>query len=201
MPKSTPLRQRRQERENEDARVDGDVIEPRDVAGVEARERRYADVGDGDTTEAADNGDGNAFGEHLPDEAAAAGAEGAAQSNLARPLGTAGEEQVGDVGTGDQQHEPDGTEQQVQRLGHLPHGRLPQRHQRHGAQGTVGTEVTVGILVGALRGEGIDLLLGDVNRRAVGKAAGHRHDMEPHRVAPLGIVGIERQPHVDVRSR
>ena len=50
----------------------------------------------------------------MPDDPAAAGAEGGAERDLLLPNGSAGEEQVGDVGAGDQQHAADGAEENVE---------------------------------------------------------------------------------------
>ena len=52
----------------------------------------------------------------LPDEAAAPGADGESHGDLAPAAGRAHEKQIGDVGAGDEQHEPDGAEQHEQRL-------------------------------------------------------------------------------------
>jgi len=112
-----------------------------------------------------------------------------------------GEKQIGDVGAGDQQHETDGAEQQVQRAAHLLYRCLAQRHQRHGAQRTIAGHVAVGPFLGALGGEGVDLLLGNLDGDAIGEPAGYPHDVESHLFEVLGLVGLERQPHVDALSR
>ena len=53
----------------------------------------------------------HAFGEQLADDAAAAGADGGADGDLARAAGGARQQQVGDVGAGDQQHAADRAQQ------------------------------------------------------------------------------------------
>ena len=52
-----------------------------------------------------------AFGEQLTNDATPTGADGGANGELALPHGRANQHQVGDVGTRDEQHARDGTQQ------------------------------------------------------------------------------------------
>ena len=72
----------------------------------------------------------HAFGQQLADDAAAAGADRGADRDLALPAGGADQQQVGDVGAGDQQHEADRAEQHQQRRPHVPHELSLQRLRR-----------------------------------------------------------------------
>ena len=59
----------------------------------------------------ADEREQGALDQQLPDHPGPAGAERESDGDLARAFGGAGEEQVGDVGAGDEQHEPHSAEQ------------------------------------------------------------------------------------------
>ena len=52
-----------------------------------------------------------AFTEELPDQAQAAGAQGGAQGDLFLPSGGPGQEEIGDIGAGDQQDKGDRSHQ------------------------------------------------------------------------------------------
>ena len=71
----------------------------------------------------------DALGQELPDDADAAGAEGGADGHLALPCRRAGQQQVGDVRAGYQQHEADGGPQHEQRRTYGPVLPLLQRHE------------------------------------------------------------------------
>ncbi len=63
---------------------------------------------------AANRREQHAFGQQLRDDAAAGGADGRSNRDLAAAPGGADQQQVGDVGAGDQQDEPDRAEQHVE---------------------------------------------------------------------------------------
>ena len=65
---------------------------------------------------AAGERDDQALGEQLPDDGAAGGAHRGPHGQLALARAAARQQQVGDVGAGDQQQEPDGSQQQPQPL-------------------------------------------------------------------------------------
>ena len=71
-----------------------------------------------------------ALGQQLPDDARAPGAEDGAQGELALPRHRARQQQVRDVGARDEQDEPHGAEQHVERGLHVPRQRVAQRHDR-----------------------------------------------------------------------
>ncbi len=68
-----------------------------------------------DPKRAADQREHDAFGQQLPDDAPAAGAERGPHRQLARAHGRAREQQVGDVGAADEEHESDDAEEQHRR--------------------------------------------------------------------------------------
>ena len=59
---------------------------------------------------------------------AAAGADGGADRHLAAPADGAGQQQVRDVGAGDEQDEADGADEDPQRAAHVADDLLAQRH-------------------------------------------------------------------------
>src|SRR4029079_4446598 len=91
---------------------DGDV---RDRAREQARQEVDSPEGEGDATRAADRGEKAALDQELPDQAAAAGPEGGVDRDLAAAVGRAREQQVADVGGGDEQDEADRTQQDQER--------------------------------------------------------------------------------------
>ena len=74
------------------------------VAGTSRAQQRHRDDGDRDAERAADAGQQQALGHQLADQALAAGAHRRAHGQLAAALERAGEQQVRQVGAGDQQH-------------------------------------------------------------------------------------------------
>jgi hypothetical protein len=88
----------------------------------------------------AGGGEEDALGEELPDDAAAARAEGDADGDLAPARGGAREQQVGDVGAGDEQHAADGSEEDVDRRAHVADDLVAERDQDD-ADGRVGVGV------------------------------------------------------------
>ena len=90
-----------------------------------------ADVGDDDAGEAAEQREHQVLGQHLTHQPAAAGAERRTHGQLLLAMAAAREQQVGDVGARDQQHQRHGAEQDHHRrprhaaddLGHRLHDR------------------------------------------------------------------------------
>ena len=74
--------------------------------------------------DAAGSGEQQAFGEELADHTQAAGAQGGADGNFAGAIGSARQQQVGDVQACDEQHESNGAERN-QQAGANPIGELP----------------------------------------------------------------------------
>ena len=95
-------------------------------------------VSDGDPQGGRRQGEGHALGEELADEPPPAGADGQAYGDLAPAMERAAEEQVRDVGAGDEQDEADDGHQQRRHRHHAVarvrvHGGARQRHHGHAA--------------------------------------------------------------------
>ena len=117
------------ERESEHARVDVDVAQQlREAGRHDEREEARAPERQCQAEAAADEREQQVLGEELLHEAPAAGAGGGAQRQLLLPGRPGGQQQVGDVGAGDQQHEADGAEQERQSLRRVAEEGLVQRH-------------------------------------------------------------------------
>jgi hypothetical protein len=127
------------------------------------------------------------LGGELADQTPPAGAERDADGHLPLPSQGAAEQQVGDVGAGDEQQEAAGAQQQQQRLPDAPNRDVPQRH-RPGAHAFVSERV----LPGQRPGDAGDVLprLGEGNARPqapdgrvvahpTGVAIGERPDRGP----------------------
>ena len=113
-------RQRHGDREGDDAPVEARRAAPfsptRGSPAVLTDEQR-ADAGPAheQPEHAAGEREDDAFGQQLPDDAAARSADGGADRDLAPAAGRAHQQQVGDVGARDQQHEADGAAVDQQR--------------------------------------------------------------------------------------
>ena len=106
-------REREGKGEDGQRRRGGDGHEVRAVEG-EGDDGFDAEVRDGESGDAAEDGEEDAFGEGLADEALARRAEGKADGGLGAARGSAGEEEVGDVGAGDEENEAADGEQDVE---------------------------------------------------------------------------------------
>lgn len=73
---------------------------------------------------AADQREQQTLGQKLAQEAAASGADGRTDRDLARPAGSPDQQQVGNVGAGAEQHATHGAEQDIQGGAHVAHQKL-----------------------------------------------------------------------------
>ena len=89
--------------------------------------------------DAAGDREQEALGHEMTNETSAAGAERAPHRHLLAPAERARQQQVGDVGAGDQQHERDGAEQDGERAPHFADHLFLQRHdaERQAAVGRI----------------------------------------------------------------
>ena len=131
-------------------------------------------------------GEQHALDEQLPDDPPPARAERDADGDFARPVGRARQQQVGDVGAGDEQHERDRAHQR-------PEHRLDLRaddevEERRDLRRDV--LVAVLVLIRKLRGDVLHLAAGLLERGAVGQAAvdheGSPLARQPEYRRPLG---------------
>ena len=99
-----PGEQRQRQREEQYPQIDDRAGDARHAVAGDRDDRRQAPEGQQEARRAAEAGEQQALAEELADQLPPAGAEGGADRDLALPrLGT-GEEEVGHVGAGDQQH-------------------------------------------------------------------------------------------------
>ena len=103
--------ERDDEGEGEDAPVDADggsgFADAWDVAGVDGEKPAHTDVAEDETEDAAGEGEEDAFGKQLTDDVSAACAERDADGELALASCGADEEEICDVGAGDEEDESD----------------------------------------------------------------------------------------------
>ncbi len=117
-------------REREHGRVDVDGLQSRQARRADLHEGVDAPDRDQQAERAAGRREQHALGQELPHQARAAGAQRAANGNLPLPDRRAREQQVRDVGAGDQQHEADRGEQRQQRRTHVADQIVVQRMTR-----------------------------------------------------------------------
>jgi hypothetical protein len=91
----------------------------RQVGCVHTEERANSHDAENAARGRARQGQQDAFGEELADDASASGADGDADGDLPAACHGAGQQQVGDVGAGDQQHETDRAHQTQKRGAHI----------------------------------------------------------------------------------
>ncbi len=98
--------------EHEHAPVEGDqgavLADAGKVGGVDAEQGANPDDSGGGSDRSADQGEEYAFGEQLADDAGTSSAHGDADGHFATAADGACQEEIGDVGTGDQEDEADG---------------------------------------------------------------------------------------------
>ncbi len=84
---------------------------------------------DGQSHKAADKGERDALGEQLAGQAPPTRAQGHAGFHFLLPLSRSREQQIGNVGAGDEQHQSHGCHQHHQRRLHVAHGLFEKRMQ------------------------------------------------------------------------
>ena len=90
---------------SEHAAVEPRRRQPRHAVRCHGDQHRQRPVGHDEPRGAAEPGEHQALGQHLPDDAAAPGADGRANGELARARREPSEQEVGDIAAGNQQHE------------------------------------------------------------------------------------------------
>ena len=121
------------------------VRESRDAFGFEADEPVEPPDREQQAARASKGGEDNTLGQELPEQAQSAGAERAPHGHLALTYSGPSEQQVCDVGAGDEEHEPDGTEQHQHGASNVADDCLVQRPRRE-----IESFVAIGILAGQL---------------------------------------------------
>ena len=123
--------QRHREREDQGRQIDRHLVETREIRRRQREERRHAPARDDGTAEAGGERQHHALGEELADQAAASGADRRAHDDLAAARRGARQQQIGDVGAGDEQHEAHRAEQHEQRLPRRADDGLMERRDAH----------------------------------------------------------------------
>jgi hypothetical protein len=132
----------------------------------------------------------HAFGEKLPQQAAASRTHGGAHGHFALPLGAARHQKVGDIGASDQQHARGGAEQRDQHHARIAHHLFPHGHDLR-------ADVPVRIRMLPLQALHDDAHLGlRLRQRDAGLQS--RHTLQEVRAAPGEVFGRERGggPHL-----
>src|SRR6266403_2611452 len=152
---------------NKNSKVQRNSREVEQISGAGGEESIGAPNGESDAEAAADQGEQQTFHEQLAGDAPAAGADGGSNGHLALATGSTGEEQAGDIGTGDEEDKRDGAKENqqggAQRAGNL----IAERHD-------VDAPVALGIRIFVLKlgGDGGHLGL----RLRIGGAGFHTRD-------------------------
>src|SRR5262249_7760936 len=119
----------RAEGEGEDRPAHGDLVEPRQPRGRPRDEKPEGSPGQGEPAEAADEADHDALDDELRGDAPAARAERPAQGELVPPALGAHEEQVRDIGAGDQKDRADAAHENPEKRADVADDLLPERPQ------------------------------------------------------------------------
>ncbi len=111
--------QRQHEREPQRGKVEGDLGKPRQVAGGERHQQAQRAVGQAEPDDAAEHAEGDAFEQQLAGDPPGSGAQRGANRQLLLPRFGPDEEQVGDVGAGNEEHQPNRAHQHPQDGAHV----------------------------------------------------------------------------------
>src|SRR5262249_54990123 len=123
---------RQSEGEAKQAKIEADVQGRSFKAiGDHAEKQPVGDRSETDAEYPADEGENQALGEELPDDACASCSERLANGELASARGGAGQKEIGDVGAGNEQDQRDDGHEDLQRLREL----TPQRGEAIGHRG------------------------------------------------------------------
>jgi hypothetical protein len=134
--------------EEEGRAVEGNLGRARQVFRGQGEESAHAPLRDQDAQRSAGDTEHDALGQELPDEPAAVCAESGADGKVLHPRRGTHEEEIGDVGAGDQKKEADGREQRPEDRAHVADGGVEQRRELHAPAG-----VGVGKLPGQTGGD------------------------------------------------
>ena len=130
MPETAAVSERHERGEREDEPVDADLLEPRRRRRGDGDQPLHAPPREEQTGGAAGEREQRAFGQELPHDLAAAGAERGADRDLAPAIGGAREQQAHDVRARDAEHERDGERQDQEHLADVADQILVQRNDR-----------------------------------------------------------------------
>ncbi len=128
--------QRDSEGEQQHRRVDPDLVQTGKALGSDGDEKTNAPVCERETEETAEDSQAHAFEQQLPRKTLPVGAESGAQRQLLLAGVGPDQEQVGDVGAGDEKHEAYRAEKDPEHVPDITHDIFFERHD-------VGVEVSV----------------------------------------------------------
>ena len=120
-PKTTPVRTLSRKRKNQHGGVEMNAARARQICRCEREQGIESPARDEQAGRAAAEREEHAFGQQLPNESKTARPERGANRKLAMPRGRAGEEEIGDVRAGDEEHAADRAEQRVEHDPHIAH--------------------------------------------------------------------------------
>ena len=127
--------------EREHGAVDPDVGRARNRGRGQQRRGAGAPRRQGQPGDAAQCAQDQALGQELADQPSPAGSERRPDGELALPRGAGGQQQVGQVGAGDEQHDADGRSEHQQAAPRSSHHRLEQRRHPHRLAVVAGREL------------------------------------------------------------
>ena len=177
----------------EDAEIEADFIQTRQVGRAEGADQPNAVQGEQRANHARDGGEHDAFGEQLPHDPSGTRSKRRANGHLARASGAARQREARDVGSGDEEHAKHGAAEH-------PQGQPRLRSDHVKAQGDdADALVPLGRrqLIVEAAGDCAHLRLGLVERRGRPKSS----DDEPRLSAAHAAAGRVRLPHVGVERR
>ena len=149
---------RHRDRKDQDDRIDAQFARAGQGGRIHANERLHAKPRHHQPERAAGDGQQQAFRHELTDQMPAPGAQGGAHGELTMARLGAREQQVREIGAGDQQDESDGRLQHPDRAAGAPDQLLP--HRLH-LQDVTCAGLGLGILAGSQRLEAMPLLQAD----------------------------------------
>ena len=127
-----PGKNRDAQGEQQDVEIERDgrsvFADARKDVGADAEQHANSNESQDQAKHSAGERDGEAFREQLADDVPAACAECGTGGQFALSGGGAHQQKIGNVGTGDQQHQADGAEQDQERRARVADDRLLQRH-------------------------------------------------------------------------
>ena len=115
-----PVTNRNQKGKSQHAQIDIDFVNARNFFRNERNQQRRAPDRDEKSDQASDGRQEHALGKKLSDYSAAAGAQCAANGHLFPTRRGPGQQQVGDIRAGNQQHKYDGRQQHQQQSLDIP---------------------------------------------------------------------------------
>jgi hypothetical protein len=135
------------------------ALEPRHAFGNERDEEIHAPLPEDQTEGRAQGGEHEALRQELAQQACSAGSQGDTRGELVLPIGRSGQQQVGHVGAGDQQHEPNRAQQHEK-------GRTPGAHHLlvEGHEPDPNSPVLVGVVLLEAGGDRIHVGLSALER-------------------------------------